>query len=75
MISIVYSTRTPNKQFQEHIKKSIGVKVIGKKGKYVLFKPMPSSLVISLRVQHPREVFKITSDVLPPSHVFWKCWS
>ena len=26
MISIVYSTRTPNKQFQEHIKKSIGVK-------------------------------------------------
>ena len=26
MISIVYSTRTPNKQFQEYIKKSIGVK-------------------------------------------------
>jgi GT2 family glycosyltransferase len=26
MISIVYSTRTPNKQFQEHIKKTIGVK-------------------------------------------------
>ena len=26
MISIVYSTRTPNKQFQEHIKKSVGVK-------------------------------------------------
>ncbi|MFN7656515.1 MAG: glycosyltransferase [bacterium] len=26
MISIVYSTRTPNKQFQDHIKKTIGVK-------------------------------------------------
>jgi GT2 family glycosyltransferase len=26
MISVVYSTRTPNKQFQEHIKKSIGIK-------------------------------------------------
>ena len=26
MISVVYSTRTPNKQFQEHIKKTIGVK-------------------------------------------------
>jgi len=26
MISIVYSTRTPNKQFQEYIKKTIGVK-------------------------------------------------
>ena len=26
MISIVYSTRTPNNQFQEHIKKSVGVK-------------------------------------------------
>ena len=26
MISIVYSSRTPNKQFQEHIKKTIGVK-------------------------------------------------
>jgi glycosyltransferase involved in cell wall biosynthesis len=26
MISIVYPTRTPNKQFQEYIKKTIGVK-------------------------------------------------